>query len=384
MKSKIVDYILILNVIIRNLKNLNKIKKLDFSLVTASDEQHYLYLENLLIRYKKANNKNKFNKIFIFDLGLTTEQIQKILQYDFVELRKFPFDSFPPFYNKRLENHNYKLGGFAWKPAIIDILKKEEIMNIIWLDSACTFNKKIFLFKLLIFNYGFASFESSGQIKDWTHISVLKKLNIVDKEALLNSPNLMAGVVGFSFRSELADSLLKEWNKLASQEDLIFPKKSTIFNHRHDQSLLSIIYWSMTNNKLPSNVSTFGIKIQNWPNKILFFYDEKKDIRKKLLTKYLFNSTTTNKRAKVIVLLNAKSLKKIPLRLIFTKKVILFITESFELKTLKEFKIKKHFVKVYLDTNIDNTYYQKEISNFDLDYIDEIIAEEYRIVLNEK
>lgn len=384
MKSKIVDYILILNVIIRNLKNLNKIKKLDFSLVTASDEQHYLYLENLLIRYKKANNKNKFNKIFIFDLGLTTEQIQKILQYDFVELRKFPFDSFPPFYNKRLENHNYKLGGFAWKPAIIDILKKEEIMNIIWLDSACTFNKKIFLFKLLIFNYGFASFESSGQIKDWTHVSVLKKLNIVDKEALLNSPNLMAGVVGFSFRSELADSLLKEWNKLASQEDLIFPKKSTIFNHRHDQSLLSIIYWSMTNNKLPSNVSTFGIKIQNWPNKILFFYDEKKDIRKKLLTKYLFNSTTTNKRAKVIVLLNAKSLKKIPLRLIFTKKVILFITESFELKTLKEFKIKKHFVKVYLDTNIDNTYYQKEISNFDLDYIDEIIAEEYRIVLNEK
>ena len=384
MKSKIVDYILILNVIIRNLKNLNKIKKLDFSLVTASDEQHYLYLENLLIRYKKANNKNKFNKIFIFDLGLATEQIQKILQYDFVELRKFPFDSFPPFYNKRLEDHNYKLGGFAWKPAIIDILKKEEIMNIIWLDSACTFNKKIFLFKLLIFNYGFASFESSGQIKDWTHISVLKKLNIVDKEALLNSPNLMAGVVGFSFRSEWADSLLKEWNKLANQEDLIFPKKSTIFNHRHDQSLLSILYWSMTNNKLPSNISTFGIKIQNWPNKILFFYDEKKDIRKKLLTKYLFNSTTTNKRAKIIVLLNAKSLKKIPLRLIFTKKVILFITESFELKTLKEFKIKKHFVKVYLDTNIDNTYYQKEISNFDLDYIDEIIAEEYRIALNEK
>ena len=80
MKSKIVDYILILNVIIRNLKNLNKIKKLDFSLVTASDEQHYLYLENLLIRYKKENNKNKFNKIFIFDLGLATEQIQKIVQ----------------------------------------------------------------------------------------------------------------------------------------------------------------------------------------------------------------------------------------------------------------------------------------------------------------
>ena len=278
MKSKIVDYILIINVIIRNLQDLNKIKKLDFSLATASDEQHYLYLENLLIRYKKKNNKNKFTKLFIFDLGLTTEQIQKIVQYDFVELRKFPFDSFPSFYNKRLESHNYKLGGFAWKPAIIDILKKEEIMNIIWLDSACTFNTKIFLFKLLIFNYGFASFESSGLIKDWTHVSVLEKLNILDNEGLLNSSNLMAGVVGFSFRSKLANSLLEEWNKLANQEELIFPRKSTIYNHRHDQSLLSILYWSMTNNKLPSNISTFGIKIQNWPNKILFFYDEKKDI----------------------------------------------------------------------------------------------------------
>jgi hypothetical protein len=384
MKSKIIDYILILNLIIRNLKDLNKIKKLDFSLVTASDEQHYLYLENLLITYKKETNKNKFNKIFIFDLGLSTEQIKKIVQYDFVELRKFPFDNFPSFYNKRLENHNYKLGGFAWKPAIIDILKKEEVMNIIWLDSACTFNTKIFLFKLLIFNYGFASFESSGLIKDWTHVSVLKKLKIFDNEALLNSSNLMAGVVGFSFRNELADSLLKGWNKLANQEELIFPKKSTILNHRHDQSLLSILYWSMTNNKLPSNISTFGIKIQNWPNKILFFYDEKKDIRKKLLKKYLFNSTTTNKRAKVIVLLNAKSLKKIPLRLIFTKKVILFITDSFELNILKKFKIKKQFVKVYLDANIDNIYNQKEISNFNLDNIDEIITKEYRIALNEK
>jgi hypothetical protein len=140
----------------------------------------------------------------------------------------------------------------------------------------------------------------------------------------------------------------------------------------------------MTNNKLPSNISTFGIKIQNWPNKILFFYDEKKDIRKKLLKKYLFNSTTTNKRAKVIVLLNAKSLKKIPLRLIFTKKVILFITDSFELNILKKFKIKKQFVKVYLDANIDNIYNQKEISNFNLDNIDEIITKEYRIALNEK
>ena len=139
----------------------------------------------------------------------------------------------------------------------------------------------------------------------------------------------------------------------------------------------------MTKKNLPSNTSTFGIKVQNWPNKILFFYDEKDDIRKKLLKKYLYNSTTTNKRSKVIVLLNTKSLKKIPLRLLITKKVVLFITENSELKTLEEYKIKKHFVKVYLNKGIENINYKKNFLDFNLDSIDEIISKEYRIALNE-
>ena len=383
MKSKIIDYIFIFKIIIQNLRNLKKIKNLDFSLVTASDDRHYLYLENLLSNYEKMINKKNFIKLFIFDLGLTDDQVKKIQQNEFVNLRKFPFESYPDFFNKRLESHNFKLGGFAWKPAIIDILKKEEIENIIWLDSACSFNSKIFLFKLLIYDYGFASFQSSGIIKDWTHNSVLQELNVVNNQDLLSSSNLMAGVIGFSFKSKFAESLLKEWCKLAHKEELIFPNNSTIANHRHDQSLLSILYWTMTKKNLPFNTSTFGIKVQNWPNKILFFYDEKDDIRKKLLKKYLYNSTTTNKRSKVIVLLNTKSLKKIPLRLLITKKVVLFITENSELKTLEEYKIKKHFVKVYLNKGIENINYKKNFLDFNLDSIDEIISKEYRIALNE-
>lgn len=384
MKSKLIDCIFIFKIVFQNLKDLNKTKNLEFSLVTASDERHYQYIENLLKNYKKKNTKKKFIKFFIFDLGLTNEQIKKIQQHNFVELRKFPFENFPSFFNQRLETHNYKLGGFAWKPAIIDILRKEEIENIIWLDSACTFNSNIFLFKLMIYRYGFASFYSSGLIKDWTHISVLQKLKILDNKPLLNSSNLMAGAIGFSFKSEFGVALLEAWCKLANQEELIYPKTSTISNHRHDQSLLSISYWSMTKNKLPSNTSIFGIRIQNWPNKILFFYDEKKDIREKLLKKYFFNSTTTNKRSKVIVLLNAQSLKKIPLRLIITKTVTLFITDSSDLEILKRFKIKKQLIRVYLDKNIYNIHNQKNFFNFNLDSIDEIISKEYRIALNEK
>ena len=384
MKSIINDYAFLLKIIFQNLKVLHTIKKLEFHLVTASDKQHFLYLENLLKTYNKNNNKKKFTKLLIFDLGLTDEQVKKLEQYSYIQLRKFPFDNYPSFFNERLEEHNYKLGGFAWKPVIIDILKNEEIENIIWLDSASLFNSRIFLFKLLVYENGFASFYSSGSVKNWTHNSVIKQLNLENNKYILNSPNLMAGVIGFSFKSEFASSLLEQWCKLAIQKELIFPKKSTIDNHRHDQSLLSILYWSMTKNKLPSNISIFGIKIQNWPNKILFFYDEKNDIRKRLLKKYLFNSTTTNKRSKVIILLNAKSLKKIPLRLIISKKVILFVTDNSDFGILKKFKIKKHLIKIYYDEKIDFIYNQKNFFSFKSDGIDEIISNEYRIALNDK
>ena len=43
----------------------------------------------------------------------------------------------------------------------------------------------------------FASFYSSGPVKNWTHNSVLKQLDLENNKYILNSPNLMAGVIGF-------------------------------------------------------------------------------------------------------------------------------------------------------------------------------------------
>ena len=79
-------------------------------------------------------------------------------------------------------------------------MKNEGIANIIWLDSASLFNSRIFLFKLLVYENGFASFYSSGPVKNWTHNSVLKQLDLENNKYILNSPNLMAGVIGFSFK----------------------------------------------------------------------------------------------------------------------------------------------------------------------------------------
>ena len=382
--SYISDFALVIKIFLKNILNLGKINSIEFTLVTASDEKHYNYLLNFINNFERIQ-KNKFNKLIIFDLGLSSQQHQTLLENKTLEVRKFPFEKYPKYFGLRLEEHKNKIGGFAWKPEIINILKNEGINYLIWLDSATVFHNNLLLFKIFIYEYGFASFNSTGNIKQWTHPSVLKDLNLNDSQFILTSTNLMAGVVGFNFNSQFAKNLHQEWNKLSSNEDMIFPTNSNSSNHRHDQSLLSITYWSLTKNKLPSNTFLFNIKIQNWPNKILFFFDEKNSIREKLLYKHNFNSTTTDKRCKIIILLNVESLKKIPLKLIFTKKVLMFIFDESEKVKLKKYFLKKNFIDIRFIKNYSSfSDKDNDISQFEFQEVDKIIEEEYKITTHEK
>ena len=334
------DLILIFKVILKNIFKIKKIMKIQFTLVTASDEKHFLYLNNFINNFETIKNK-KFKKLIVYDIGLSKLQLQELKNNKLVEVRKFPFEDYPKFYGKRLSEHKNKIGGFAWKPAIIDLLKNEKINYIIWLDSATYFKKNLTLFKIFIYEYGFSSFQSTGDIKQWTHPLVLKKFNNKITEDILKSTNLMAGVIGFDFDKQFAKELHSRWNELSSKEEMIFPENSNSSNHRHDQSLLSLSYWKLSDNKLPKNTSLFGIKIQHWPNRLLFFFDEYLGLKEELLKEHYFNSTTTNKRCKILILFNLESLKKIPVRLVLTKKVMLFLFDESDKISVSKYFFKK-------------------------------------------
>ena len=84
----------------------------------------------------------------MFTASIFHELQIKIGSYDFVEFREFDFSNYPQHFNLRLKEHNNKIGGFAWKPAIIlELYNEQKHCNVIWLDSACLFNLKIILFK---------------------------------------------------------------------------------------------------------------------------------------------------------------------------------------------------------------------------------------------
>ena len=382
--SVIADLILIFKILIKNFFNLKKIYRLSFCIVTASDADHFIYLKNFIKNFKKLNQKT-FNKLIIYDLGLNGTQVEELEKFTFLELRKFPFSNYPTFFSTRLKEHRNKIGGFAWKPAIINILKSEGIERIMWFDSATELRGSLILFKLFIFEYGFSSFKSSGNIQEWSYPSVIKNLEIENSNNILNASNLMAGVIGYDFNSYFANLLFDNWNKLCKDEELIFPKGSSSENHRHDQTLLSICYWKVSQNNIPNLNKIFGIKIQHWPNKILFFFDERYELRNLLIEKFLFQSTNSDKRCKIIILFNSHSLSKIPWRLIFTKKVLLFTFKSSDENTLKKYFLKNRFITIKTMNNLDSVNNpSKSLDNSLYLKIERIIDEEYKITFNDE
>ena len=108
-------------------------------------------------------------------------------------------------------------------------------------------------------------------------------------------------------------------------------------------------------------LSLYGVSIQNWPNKILFLFDDRDGIREKLLKNFSMHSTTTDFRCELIFLFNIENLDKIPLKLLITKKVQVFIYNRDELSYLKKFKIKSKFINPIYDEhlNVKNENFMK-------------------------
>lgn len=371
------DLSTILNLLAKYLTSNKKLKNKKIIFATASDESHFKYLIKLVDRFSKFKKKNISDRLIIYDLGLSMEQKDILSNIELVELKVFNFEKYPDFYSWRLKEHNFKLGGFAWKPAILVELADESADYLIWFDSANLFYKNLFLFKLFIEINGFFSFYSSGNIKRWTHESVLKELDIQNNDKFLISKNLTGGIVGFNLRNKNSINFLYKWNELCSNVNYIFPEESNIDNHRHDQALLSILFYQTFNFKLIAHSKFLGISTQNWDNKIIYFYDLRMLKNKKYLNIYyhfLNRSTFGNSRSKLLILFNQDSLSKIPIRLFFSKKIVLF--------NMEENLNKKNFLKKALTHKIYMSKGFKKELNFKTTNLNSIEFNEKEIIKN--
>ena len=74
------DIFLIISLVMKNILYKSKEDNQDFTLVTATDDLHFEYLENLIENFNKS--EGKFNKLIIYGLNLSNELKDKICLSD--------------------------------------------------------------------------------------------------------------------------------------------------------------------------------------------------------------------------------------------------------------------------------------------------------------
>lgn len=216
-------------------------------IVTAANSGFYGVTQGLLKSiHEILMPKYKDIKIIYYDLGLGADQHQQLVKYCKCEVRKFPFDDFPP--------HVRRLKTYTWKPIIIQQLLME--FGFVWwadssvrfttddLDRALDYTRKN---SFLIFTYApvFAvAFHTDAQTMKYLGEDPCKFRHFGENEATF---------VLFHY-DEISRELVKAWAACALNEDCMCPagtsgKLSCNAHiehdgrcHRFDQAVLSILF----------------------------------------------------------------------------------------------------------------------------------------------
>tara|TARA_B100001093_G_C26859867_1_gene1029479 strand:- start:12819 stop:14075 length:1257 start_codon:yes stop_codon:yes gene_type:complete len=367
----IADYVTLFYCAAYNLTVHKTLYDKNFIIVTGSDSYFFNTLKQLL---NNLIDQNFINKICVYDLGMSVGQIAELSEkYKSITITKFNFSSNKEFISKR-DTHG-TLGAYAWKPNIVwQELKKSE-GKVIWLDSANLINKK-FLYVLIVLTCkGFFSPMSAKRVRDLTHISTIKALQLPDK--FLNKRNLTGGFVGFDWQNDKSRELASLWRDKSNVEELIIPRESNKFNHRWDQSLLTVLNYKLNGfGYIPKIKKIFGIKVNQNQNQdfFLFYHDNDKKILEFYDEWFKNNkliSTKTIKYAKVLWLLKWDSFRKVPSKYFKSLPIICNIESSEELVEVLDSKMSK-FIKQFTTNNNDLFY---EVINSELTEIEIYLIE---------
>ena len=236
------DLFIIFIYLIYNLFIYKKLFDNNIIFVTAAEKNYFNQLESLL----KSYNKYLSNKLIVYDIGLTKNQLQYLKDnFENLEIIKFQFNQYPKFIGEYFDD---KLGNYAWKPIIVEQVMQQHKSKVVWLDAGNLITKKIVFLKIALTTFGLVVPTSSNTIKDWTHPSTIEYIGINKK--YLNSNNYASGLIGFDYNSKKAKKILELWSKFSQIQECISPKDSNRANHRQDQAVLTLLLYKyyFTNN----------------------------------------------------------------------------------------------------------------------------------------
>jgi hypothetical protein len=112
---------------------------------------------------------------------------------------------------------------------------------LLWSDAGNVFNSSLHSLLGTSLNHGIYTAHSSGTISRWTHPTCLR--NMLVSTDFLQKPMRNAACIVFDLRNPVAREFVDEWHGNSMLEHNSIPASSDRTNHRHDQSILSILYY---------------------------------------------------------------------------------------------------------------------------------------------
>jgi hypothetical protein len=210
-------------------------------IVTAANSQYFNSLRQLIYSFY-STYEYKQSQMVCYDIGLGSQELDSLEQFIKkigvpVEIRRFDFDAYPDIV--RLEHKTY-----SWKPIIINEVLNEKKCNLLWMDSANIILKNLHkIWKEIEITGQYLPISGSGTLERWTHSETLERLKVPN--SWKKNRNRCGGLCGFSFYNEPVKKLVADWVDFALDWNCIKPDGADRSNHRDDQSILSIISYSL-------------------------------------------------------------------------------------------------------------------------------------------
>jgi hypothetical protein len=214
----------------------------NFTIVTGTSSNHLDCLLNLLYSLKVFAVKAE---ILVYDLGLSQSEREMINKFP-VNLIRFEYENYPDYLkiiNTKNETKPKEItcGYYAWKPVIIDNVLQHYKGIVLWMDAGNLVYSNLDILKKIIEVNGIYSPFSSDKVAAWTHPDTLALLKV--SEDILLAENRNAAVVGFNADYPGIMELSEKWKDLALTKECIAPPGSSLFNHRYDQAILTILMY---------------------------------------------------------------------------------------------------------------------------------------------
>ena len=214
-------------------------------IITGANAPFYESLRDNLL-----GSINRFEpdaNVIIWDLGLTHTQLAeleniKLRHQGNVTICHFPEHELPAHYSMGRWNYAFKSYCLSQSLPLI------ETRYAFWLDAGCGIAGKLNAERNMLNLYGYYSPFSSTSIRQLTHSSIMDHF-MVEETGIASKQMLSGGVQGWNMRDAKAISLLCDWINLIRAEENIAPVGANLSNHRFDQSLLSILYYSRYKNQ---------------------------------------------------------------------------------------------------------------------------------------